>query len=254
MSGPLLSRREGNCQVLTFNAPARKNALSMEMRAELYDALLAAEQDAGVRCVVITGAEGTFCAGGDIGQMNETQLASARTRMRRNTRLVQQMLTMGKPLIAAVEGWAVGAGFSLAMACDTVIAADNARFQSGFGKVGLAADLGLFHTLPSRVGMARARQILMYNQRLEAAEALSLGVVDSMVEAGQSLRAALQQAEALNDQAPLAVAATKAMLAGQLEWAFTREVDWQSQLLISADHQEGKAAFAEKRAPRFGGN
>ena len=102
---------------------------------------------------------GTFSAGGDIAGMNAADLAAGRERFRITHRLVRLMVKSAKPIIAAVEGHAVGAGLSLALCCDTVIAAEDARFASSFGRVGLIADLGLLHTLPARVGEGRARQI-----------------------------------------------------------------------------------------------
>lgn len=254
MSDQLLGieKRDG-ITVLTLNAPRRKNALSMTMRAALYQALLDAEDDEAVRCVVLTGADRFFSAGGDLTEMKLTGLAAARTRMRRNVRLIEQMLTMSTPLVAAVEGAAAGAGFSVAMACDTVVCGRGARFVAGFGRVGLSGDMGLFHTLPQRVGAARAKQILMYSEVVEAERAERLGMVDRVVDDGAALDEALTCAARLCEQAPLSVAITKAVFAGNPADAFAREVDLQSQLLLSGDHREGRTAFLEKRRPQFTG-
>ena len=111
---------------------------------------------------MLTGAGGHFCAGGDISGMRIDDLAAGRERFRLTHRLVKLMVHCAKPIIAAVEGYAVGAGLSLALCCDTIVAAENARFAAGFGRIGLIADLGLNHTLPQRIGMGRARQLLLY--------------------------------------------------------------------------------------------
>ena len=170
MSG-LLQETRGTVRLLRFDNPARRNALSPALRMELLRALEAAECDPSIRSVLLTGGEEVFCAGGDLGDMRVTELAAGRARMQDNARLVRQMVRMGKPLIAAVEGWAVGAGLSVALACDSIVCGAGARFAAGFGKVGLLADLGQLHTLPARIGWGRARQILMFGQVVEAEEA-----------------------------------------------------------------------------------
>nr|WP_279536117.1 enoyl-CoA hydratase-related protein [Pseudomonas aeruginosa] len=197
---------------------------------------------------------GLFCAGGDLGDMRVTELAAGRARMQDNARLVRQMVRMGKPLIAAVEGWAVGAGLSVALACDSIVCGAGARFAAGFGKVGLLADLGQLHTLPARIGWGRARQILMFGQVVEAEEALRIGLADRLCAAGGALAMALELAGRVEQQAPLPLAMTKALLAEGLDLLLEREGELQSQLFLSADHAEGKAAFLAKRPPVFRGN
>ena len=167
----LTESREGAIAILTLDYPERRNALAMPMRQRLVDALEAIEADRDLRAIVITGAGGTFSAGGDISGMNVTDLASGRERFRLTHRLVRLLIKGSKPVIAAVEGWCVGAGLSVAMCCDTVVAAEDARFAAGFGKIGLIADLGLLHTLPARIGQGRARQVFLYGEQIGAERA-----------------------------------------------------------------------------------
>ncbi len=248
MSG-LLQETRGTVRLLRFDNPARRNALSPALRMELLRALEAAECDPSIRSVLLTGGEEVFCAGGDLGDMRVTELAAGRARMQDNARLVRQMVRMGKPLIAAVEGWAVGAGLSVALACDSIVCGAGARFAAGFGKVGLLADLGQLHTLPARIGWGRARQILMFGQVVEAEEALRIGLADRLCAAGGALAMALELAGRVEQQAPLPLAMTKALLAEGLDLLLEREGELQSQLFLSADHAEGKAAFLAKRPP-----
>lgn len=147
--------------VVTLNQPARKNALAMPMRQDLIAAFERIETDPSVRAVVVTGAEGTFCSGGDIGGMNAEDFAAGRERFRITHRLVRLMVESAKPYLAAVEGWAAGAGMGMAICCDTVVAAEDARFVSPFGKLGLVPDFALLHTLPRRIGEGPARQIFL---------------------------------------------------------------------------------------------
>ncbi|EOQ80679.1 enoyl-CoA hydratase/isomerase family protein, partial [Pseudomonas aeruginosa] len=130
----------------------------------------------------------------------------------------------------------------------------GARFAAGFGKVGLLADLGQLHTLPARIGWGRARQILMFGQVVEAEEALRIGLADRLCAAGGALAMALELAGRVEQQAPLPLAMTKALLAEGLDLLLEREGELQSQLFLSADHAEGKAAFLAKRPPVFRGN
>ncbi|EMI6698994.1 TPA: enoyl-CoA hydratase/isomerase family protein [Pseudomonas aeruginosa] len=253
MSG-LLQETRGTVRLLRFDNPARRNALSPALRMELLRALEAAECDPSIRSVLLTGGEEVFCAGGDLGDMRVTELAAGRARMQDNARLVRQMVRMGKPLIAAVEGWAVGAGLSVALACDSIVCGAGARFAAGFGKVGLLADLGQLHTLPARIGWGRARQILMFGQVVEAEEALRIGLADRLCAAGGALAMALELGGRVEQQAPLPLAMTKALLAEGLDLLLEREGELQSQLFLSADHAEGKAAFLAKRPPVFRGN
>ena len=245
--------RDGATAVLTLDYPERRNALAIPMRERLAAAFDRIEADTTVRAVVVTGQGGTFCAGGDVSGMNAATLAAGRERFRLTHRLVRLMAHCGKPVIAAVEGWCVGAGLSLACLCDTIVAAEDARFMAGFGKLGLVADVGLLHTLPLRIGQGRTRQMLLYGEAVGARDAERIGLVDRIATPGAALDVALSLARTVDNLAPLPIALTKEFLVQHLDASLAWERETQSALFQTADHAEGKAAFLAKRAPRFSG-
>jgi 2-(1,2-epoxy-1,2-dihydrophenyl)acetyl-CoA isomerase len=249
----LIEQRDGTTIVLTLNNPQRRNALAMPLREGLIAAFERIEADRTIRAVVLTGAGGTFCAGGDITAMNVKGLADGLERFRITHRLVRLMIRCGKPIVAAVEGYAVGAGLSLALCCDTIVAAEDARFGAGFGRIGLIADLALNHTLPARIGTGRARQVLLYGEQMDAATGERFGLIDHVVPKGGALDLALRRAKTFADAAPLPVALTKGLLADGLDLALERERELQSMLFLTADHAEGRDAFLAKRRPVFKG-
>jgi 2-(1,2-epoxy-1,2-dihydrophenyl)acetyl-CoA isomerase len=249
----LIEQRDGTTIVLTLNNPQRRNALAMPLREGLIAAFERIETDRTIRAVVLTGAGGTFCAGGDITAMNVKGLADGLERFRITHRLVRLMIRCGKPIVSAVEGYAVGAGLSLALCCDTIVAAEDARFGAGFGRIGLIADLALNHTLPARIGTGRARQVLLYGEQMDAATGERFGLIDHVVPKGGALDLALRRAKTFADAAPLPVALTKGLLADGLDLALERERELQSMLFLTADHAEGREAFLAKRRPVFKG-
>lgn len=255
---PLQVRMEGCVAILTLSAPERRNALSTEMRHELLAQLRRLGENDEVRALVLTGAAGHFCSGGDVSQMAAP--GQARDIVMGGRRLeilhdcIRLMVGGPKPVVAAVEGIAFGAGMSFAMACDWVIAAEDARFGAAFGKVGLMPDCGLLWTLPRRVGEAAARDVLLTARVLDAAQAKALGMVDQVVEPGQALAAALSKCAEYAVVAPRSATAVKAVLArapGSLNELLQMEADLQQSLRQSVDHEEGRKAFTEKRAPVF---
>ncbi len=249
----LTQSQDGATALLTLDYPARRNALAMPMRVALADALDRIESDPSIRAVVLTGAGGTFSAGGDISTMDAATLAAGRERFRATHRLVRLMVKNAKPILAAVEGYAVGAGLSLALCCDTILAGEGAQFAAAFARIGLVPDLGMLHTLPLRIGQGRARQIMLTGERLGCDEAKTIGLIDHITPRGQALPRALAQARAYHSAAPLPTALVKQYLAQGLDAALDWEREVQSSLFLTADHAEGKAAFLEKRAAVFGG-
>ena len=249
----LLESRSDRVVTLQLNYPQRRNAFTIPMRLALIDALQRAEKDADVSAIVLTGGTATFCSGGDVSTMGAKGEVSWRERLLLASEVAVRIARNSKPVIAAVEGWAVGAGLSLAMLCDTVVAGNDARFKTGFSDVGMIGDIGLLHTLPARVGTARAKQLLFYGEVVEAAEAHRIGLVDHLAESGQSLAAAHRLASTVARKGPRAVEMTKTLLAEGLEPLLVRERATQEFLAGTADHLEGMAAFMEKRAPRFTG-
>lgn len=249
----LVEQQEGGVLVLTLDYAARKNALAMPIRFALVDALERAQTDKAIRAVVLTGAGGDFCSGGDISGMDVHTALDGRERMRRTHHLVRLMVAGAVPIVAAVEGWCVGAGLSLACACDTIVAAEDARLGAGFGKIGLMADLGLPHTLPLRIGQGRARQILLHHTQTSGAEAERIGLVDHVTPKGGALALAMEKARFLAEQAPAPMALTKHLLAEGLDAALEAERHHQATLFLTADFAEGRAAFLGKRKPAFKG-
>jgi enoyl-CoA hydratase/carnithine racemase len=249
----VLQDRDGGVVILTLNYPERRNALAMPLKLALLDALRKIERDRDVRAVIITGAAGNFCAGGDVTSMGEHDLDAARQRMRESHDIARLLASFAKPLIAAVEGWAAGAGVSFALLCDTIVAAENARFKPGFGDIGLVADGGMLHTLPQRIGIARTKQLLYYGEVVNAPEALAWGMVDRLAPPGGALDEAKRLAGLLAARAPLPIGATKAALVGNLEGVLALERELQAMMHQSHDHAEGQKAFLEKRKPRFTG-
>jgi enoyl-CoA hydratase/carnithine racemase len=242
--------------VLTLHAPAFRNACSVEMREALLTHLQDASTDPACRFIVLTGAEGNFCSGGRL----PVDATPNPEQTRRNVAVLQEIARVlhrgPKPSVAAVEGFAFGAGFSLAVACDYVVAGDGVRFSASFGKVGLMADAGLAWTLPQRVGAARARDLLLTGREVRAEEAMTISLVDQLVPAGEARRAAIEAGGRYAKVAPLALAATKRVLGdgnSSLDAVLAAEAEEQPRLTLSQDYAEGKAAFREKRAPVFRG-
>lgn len=255
MTGLIEVEQDGRTTILTLCAPQKRNAISMEMRAALLDALEHAVGDDHVRSIVLTGKGDHFCAGGDLGAAHS--FAPDPQRTERNVRILQDIVRLiagPKPVLAAVEGSAFGAGMSLAVACDFVIAAHGARFAASFAKVGLSADAGLTWLLPQRVGLSRSRRLMISGDVIDADDALAIGLADQLVPAGDALAAACAKAGKINMLAPLSIRAIKDTLAHparSLDEVLETELGNQVRLASTADYIEGRTAFIEKRSAVF---
>ncbi len=239
--------------IITFNEPKYRNPMGHAGRQELFAHLVAAESNPAVRAVVLTGAGGNFCAGGDIRDQKERSLSEHRERFAFARDVVMRLARYSKPIVAAVEGWAAGAGFGLALACPTVVAARDARFVTAFTKIGLIPDMGLLATLPARIGPAPARRLFLNNRVVAAPQAHEMGIVDELADPGDAVKAAGELALQEADGAPLPRQYIIDWFARDIHAALEYEQTVQPALLNSADAAEGRAAFAEKRPPRFQG-
>ena len=255
---------EGPVARITLDRPEARNAYSEEMVRSLVAAFDAAEADEAVRVVVLTGEGKAFSAGGDLKRMREHSgmFAGGPYALRRNYQMgihtiPQRIATFEKPVIAAVNGPAMGAGLDLACMCDIRVAAERARFASSFINVGLVPGDGGAYFLTRAIGFPRALEMMLTARVVEPQEALSLGLVSAIVADDQLLSEAHARAEALAARAPLAVRLTKraayhalgADMAAALELAAT----FQGVVQNSEDHQEALEALLDKRAPTFTG-
>lgn len=241
--------RDAGVAVVTLNRPDKLNAFTGTMREDLLAALRECEGDV----VVITGAGRAFCAGGDVEYMHSLQqsndVASFRKLLDAGRDVILQIAAMPKPVIAAVNGVAAGAGCNLALACDYRIAAETAKLSESFVKIGLHPDWGGTWLLPRLVGRGRALEILMTGRMVEAAEALTIGMVDRV--AGDALAEAQALARTIAANSPLAIEGIKRAL------SLAERNDLESQLELEAEHQvecfqskeaiEKIASFATKR-------
>lgn len=250
-------RIEGPIAKVVLNRPEKLNALSWDMRQQLNEYFTALRYDDSIRAIIVTGEGRAFCTGADIGGMARGDLRGEREKLQRGSHTYMRALhAIEKPVIAAVRGPTVGIGWSIAMGCDMVIASETARFSQIFRRIGLAPDGGAIWFLTKRIGMARAKELVFTGRFVEAAEALSLGLVNEVVPDGELM----QRAEAL--AADLAAGPTFAfgmakkmfnMANGSYDEFLDMENFVQPQLGQTADHQEGVAAFKEKRKAVFKG-
>lgn len=250
--------RHGRVIVATLHRPDALNALTVRLKEALREAIEAAARDDDVGAIVLTGDGRAFCAGQDLRERLEPDALPLADEIRaRYNPLVQAIRSCPKPVVAAVNGVAAGAGASLALACDIRIAADTASFVLAFGRIGLLPDSGLTWLLPRLIGEGRARALALLDEPVGADEALRIGLVDRVVPSADLGPAALDLATRLGAGAPRAIAATKAALDAawdaDLETQLETEARLQGELGATAEHAEGIAAFLERRPPRFSG-
>lgn len=254
----LLVERAGGVATITMNRPEARNALDLTMRTEMLAVLDEIETDPTARVVVLTGAGGHFCSGGDVKTMRARHTArEGRGRVEMLNRMVLRLVHYPLPTIAMVDGYAVGAGSNLALCCDLILASDRAKFGELFSKIGLAVDGGGTWLLPRVVGMARAKELVFTGDVIDAAEAARIGLVNRVVPAAGLAAATRALAEKIAAGPPLALRLDKRMLnraaTSDLAAALETEAFSQGLAIASEDHAEGVAAFFEKRPPRFTG-
>src|SRR5438552_417616 len=253
----LLLERTGAIATLTLNRPDARNALDLVMRGELLSALDEVEADPEARVVILTGAGGHFCAGGDVKTMRTKgqTAADGRRRVESLNRMVQRLVEFPRPVVAMVDGFAVGAGCNLALCCDLIIASDRAKFGEVFAKIGLVPDGGGTWLLSRVVGLARAKELIFTAEIIDAVEAARIGLVNRVVSAGDLAATTRALAERIAQGPPQALALAKHMInraaSTDLEAALDVEAFSQAIASTGAEHREGLAAFFEKRRPRF---
>jgi len=249
-------------QTITLNRPDRLNAFIGHMRRDLAEALEHAGSDRSVRVVIITGAGRAFCAGGDIAFMAELMQRRDSEEFSRilgaGRRVILAIRQMTKPVIAAVNGPASGAGCNLALACDLRVASNTATFSQSFAKIGLHPDWGGTYFLPRLVTPNKACELFFLGEAIDAEEALRLEIVNQVVAPEDLESATLQLAERLSAAPPIALAAAKHAVymsqAAELEEMLRYETAAQLRCFESDDGHEGVHAFLEKREPQFTGH
>ena len=257
----LVSEAEG-ITTITLNRPEKLNAFVGHMRRDLAEALEHAGSDRDARVVVITGAGRAFCAGGDIAFMAELMERRDADEFARllgaGRRVISAIRMMTKPVIAAVNGPAAGAGFNLALACDLRIASTNATFSQSFVKIGLHPDWGGTYFLPRLVTPNKACELFFLGDSIDAAEAARLNLVNKVVAPEELETATLQLAQRLCAAPPIALASAKQAVyissGADLDQMMRYETEAQLRCFESEDCNEGLRAFFEKRDPRFTGH
>jgi 2-(1,2-epoxy-1,2-dihydrophenyl)acetyl-CoA isomerase len=247
--------------IVTLNRPAKRNALTIELKEALLAALEGVATDAGVRAVVLAGSGKSFCVGQDLGEHVQALEADASTSFdtvgRHYNPIVATIATMPKPVIAAINGGAVGAGLGFALACDLRVAAETATFATAFAAIGLTADSGLSASLVHSLGAARATELLLLGESFDATQALASGLVRAVVPAEQVLDTALELARRLAAGPTLAYAEIKKAVAigavSPLDTVLEAEGAAQARLGVTTDHKEAVEAFLAKRRPTFEG-
>lgn len=241
--------------VVYLNQPETRNALSREMQEELRIALEGLARDGAVRAIVITGKGEAFCAGGDLRAMGDSKPFQGRQRVQNINRLVLTLRNLEKPVLAAVNGPAFGAGWSLTMACDFVVASSSATFSLAFVKLGLNPACGCLYFLPRMIGLPRAKELMMTGRVVEAAEARALGLVNKVVPPEKLLPETMAFARELAQGPPLALGLMKSIVNRAFETDFLtlleEEAFAEDLCLQTEDHREGVRAFFEKRKPKF---
>ena len=238
---------------LLINRPDKRNAINHEVRQGLIDHLLAARRDPSCRAVVLGGVGGVFSAGGDIASMANLTEADARARMQHIHQLCRLLESLPLPVVAAAEGFCAGAGVGMALLTDAIVAGPASKFLFPFMRLGLAPDWGTLRTLPARVGVAAAKNMLVHGQVISAERALATGLVDELV-GDEVMAAAISRAVQLAALPQDAFARMKRRLqqpAASFSDELQREEDDQAVLLLGADFREGFAAFNDKREPLF---
>jgi 2-(1,2-epoxy-1,2-dihydrophenyl)acetyl-CoA isomerase len=252
----IIVERKDRVATVTLNLPEKLNALDLVMREELKAAFWEFAKDADVKVVIVTGAGRAFCAGGDITTMQNIGSPAGRDRLKNLQQLLRAMVTLEKPIIAAVNGPAIGAGFNIALACDLILASDKAKFSEVFVKIGLIPDMGGLYFLPLRVGVHRAKELMMTGRTIDAQEAAAMGLVNRLVPHEDLMDTAMEMAGGLAQGASRAQAMIKAALnrwpAG-LEEILEIEANMQAVCFETHDFKEGMQAFLEKRPPKFTG-
>ncbi|MDG1944866.1 MAG: enoyl-CoA hydratase [Halioglobus sp.] len=264
MTDHLLVEKSGGIARITFNRPEARNAVSVEMRTALIDAMLAVEQDDSIRCVALGGAGKNFMAGGDVKSFSElTKLEpqERRSHFVKRIHTIQPLLIamqrMNKPIVCVVQGAAVGFGFSLAMACDLVIAASDARFACSYIGIGASPDGSGSYYLPQLVGLKRAMEIAMLGDMIDAPTALAMGLVNRVAAEGDLEAEAEGMIERLANAPTIGLGHIKRLLYASADNSLQAQMSMEAQSFAECaateDWVEGVTAFTEKRKPQFRG-
>lgn len=261
----LLVERQDNIAIVTLNRPEARNALSDEVATALRGAIAWASEDDSVAALVVTGAGPAFCAGGDVKGMgarnNDAPAPSLHEQylglVARHKGMAGALYKMRKPTLAALPGAAAGAGMSLALACDVRVASEDAFFTTAYARVGLSGDYGVAWLLTRVVGPARARELLMSCERVQADRAEQIGLVNRVTSPESLMSETLEFARQLTGVSPIAIRYIKDNLDDALsidhDTAIEREADRLLKSRSTDDHREAVKAFTEKRAPKFTG-
>lgn len=254
---PVIVTRKGPIAIVRLNEPKTMNALSSTIKDGLAKDIPGLASDPEVRAIIITGTGNAFCAGGDIRNMGVRRAPEIRKRMQGTYTWVTQILKAEKPVITAINGAAAGAGVSVALLGDIILASKSAYFMTAFSRLGACPDLGLLATLPRAIGMARAKDMLLTSRKVTAEEAWQMGLVSRVIEPDQLMAQALEAAEQLAAAPTATIGLIKRLLLKaydpSIDEFLEQEAFAQSIAQSTEDFQAGVAAFREKRKPEFKG-
>lgn len=252
----ILFEKENRIAKITLNMPEAMNALNLEVRVELLEVFRQLSDDDSTKVVMLTGAGKAFCAGGDIRTMEGLTAVAGRVRLKKGQRLIKAMFELEKPIIAVINGVAAGAGVSLALASDILIASEEAKFLFSFVNVGIIPDWGEYYFLPLRIGVARAKELMFTGGPVTAGEAERIGLINRAVPHDKLEEEAYSLATRLANGPTQSYAMIKAALnrwPASLETFLEMESTMQAVAFSTEDFDEGTRAFLEKRKPVFHG-
>jgi 2-(1,2-epoxy-1,2-dihydrophenyl)acetyl-CoA isomerase len=262
MNDMVLQSLDNGLLTITMNRPDRRNALNPDMTRGLVEAARRAAEDHEVRAVLIKGAGGTFCVGGDVKSMAEGRaplpFEAKKANLRRGMEVSRILHEMPKPVVAQIDGAAAGAGLSIALSCDLRVAGASAKITTAFAKVGLSGDYGGTYFLTQMLGSAKARELYLMSPVLTAQEALAVGIVSKVVPDAEVEAAARELAMSLAQGPTVTLGYIKTNINNaerlSLEACFDAEAMHHSRSGDTADHKEAAKAFVEKRKPAFVGH